>query len=49
MRSISTLVDIAARAEAAVKMATPMTNMRRRPNRSPRAAPVSRKTAKVRV
>ena len=43
MSSISTLVDMAAKAEAAVKMATPMTNMRRRPKRSPSAAPVSRK------
>ena len=49
MSSISTLVDMAAKAEAAVKMATPMTNMRRRPKRSPSAAPVSRNTANVSV
>ena len=35
----------AARAEAPVKMARPITNSRRRPKRSPRAAPVSSSTA----
>ena len=49
MMSVSMLVDIAASAEAAVKMARPMTNSRRRPKRSPSAAPVSSSTAKVRV
>ena len=49
MSNISTLVDMAEKAEAAVKMATPMTNMRRRPKRSPSAAPVSRNTANVNV
>ena len=39
----------AAAAEPAVKIASPITNMRRRPKRSPRAAPVIRKTAKVSV
>ncbi len=39
----------AAAAEPAVKMARPMRNIRRRPNRSPRLAPVSSRTAKVRV
>ena len=39
----------AAAAEAAVKIPTPSMNIRFRPNRSPSAAPVSRKTAKVRV
>ena len=48
-RSISTLVDTAERADAPVKMATPMTKTRRRPKRSPSAAPVRRNTAKVRV
>ncbi len=40
---------IAAAAEAAVKMATPIMNMRLRPKRSPSAAPVSTNTANVRV
>ena len=39
----------AAAAEATVKSAIPNANMRRRPKRSPSAAPVRRKTAKVRV
>src|SRR3954464_13828243 len=39
----------AAPADAAVKMARPITNMRRRPKRSPSAAPVSSSTAKVSV
>ena len=39
----------AAAAEAAVNRATPIRNIRLRPNRSPRAAPVSTKTAKVNV
>ena len=47
--SISTLVDMAAKALAEVKTATPMMNIRRRPKRSPSAAPVSRNTANVRV
>ena len=38
-----------ASAEAAVKIATPIANIRRRPNRSPRAAPVRSSTAKVSV
>ena len=37
----------AASAEAAVKIVTPIMNMRLRPKRSPSAAPVSRKTANV--
>ena len=47
--SISTLLEDAAKAEAAAKMATPRMNMRRRPKRSPSAAPVSRNTANVSV
>ena len=39
----------AAAAEAAVKIPTPIMNMRLRPKRSPSAAPVSRKTANVSV
>ncbi len=39
----------AAAAEARVKMASPTASIRRRPKRSPSAAPVRRKTAKVRV
>ena len=39
----------AAAADDAVNTARPITNMRRRPNRSPSAAPVSSSTAKVRV
>ncbi len=39
----------AAAAEARVKMPSPTASIRRRPNRSPSAAPVRRKTAKVRV
>ena len=39
----------AAAADAKVKMPRPMTNMRRRPKRSPSAAPVSSRTAKVSV
>jgi hypothetical protein len=39
----------AAAAEAPVKIVSPTANSRRRPNRSPSAAPVSRKTAKVSV
>ncbi len=41
--------DKAAAADAALNTNSPATNMRRRPKRSPRAAPVSRSTAKVRV
>jgi hypothetical protein len=40
---------IAARADAVVKMAMPSMKVRRRPKRSPKAAAVSRKTAKVNV
>ena len=39
----------AAAAEAAVKSPIPIRNMRRRPKRSPSAAPVSRKTANASV
>ena len=39
----------AAAAEAEVNRTSPMMNMRRRPKRSPSAAPVRRKTAKVSV
>ena len=39
----------AAAAEAEVNRPRPMMNMRRRPKRSPSAAPVRRKTAKVSV
>ena len=39
----------AAAADAAVNRLSPTMNMRRRPKRSPRAAPVRRKTAKVSV
>jgi hypothetical protein len=39
----------AAAAEASVKMPSPITNSRRRPKRSPSAAPVSRSTANVSV
>ena len=39
----------AAAAEAAVKIPTPIMNIRLRPKRSPSAAPVSRKTANVSV
>lgn len=39
----------AAAAEAAVKIASPMTNSLRRPKRSPRDAPNMSRTAKVRV
>jgi len=41
--------DRAAAALAAVKTASPMTNIRRRPKRSPSAAPVSSSTANVSV
>ena len=47
--SASTEGASAAATEAPVKMPSPITNMRRRPKRSPRAAPVRRKTAKLRV
>ncbi len=43
------VVESAAKADAAVKMTRPMTNIRRRPKRSPSAAPVSRSTANVSV
>jgi hypothetical protein len=39
----------AAAAEPAVKTATPIVNIRRRPNRSPSAPPVSSSTAKLSV
>ena len=39
----------AAAAEAPVKIARPITNIRLRPNRSPSAAPVRSSTAKVSV
>ena len=39
----------AAAIEASVKMPSPMVSIRRRPKRSPRAAPVRRSTAKVKV
>ena len=39
----------AAAADAAVKIPMPIANIRRRPKRSPSAAPVSRSTAKVSV
>ena len=49
MSSWFAVVASAAAAEAAVKISRPTTNMRRRPKRSPSAAPVSRSTAKVSV
>jgi hypothetical protein len=47
--SVSMSGASAAAALAAVKTSSPMPSMRRRPNRSPSAAPVSRKTANVSV
>jgi hypothetical protein len=49
--AISSWIDgaSAAAADPRVKMPIPATNMRRRPKRSPSAAPVSRRTAKVSV
>ncbi len=47
--SSSTLGASAAPTEAAVKTATPIANSRRRPKRSPSAAPVRSSTAKVSV
>ncbi len=47
--SASTDGASAAAAEATVKIAIPIVNSRRRPNRSPRAAPVRRSTANVSV
>ena len=47
--SASTDGASAAPTDPRVKTASPIVNMRRRPNRSPSAAPVSRKTAKVSV
>ena len=44
-----TVGDTAAAADATVNSVSPDRNIRRLPNRSPRAAPVSRSTAKVRV
>ena len=49
-RSATSIVGAsAAAAEAAVKMLRPIVNIRRRPKRSPSAAPVSSSTAKVSV
>ena len=47
--SISIPLESAASTDAAVKMDMPITNMRLRPKRSPRAAPVRSRTAKVSV
>jgi len=47
--SASVLPDTAAPALARVKMASPTANIRRRPSRSPSAAPVSSSTANVNV
>ena len=47
--SVPVLGASAAAADAAVNSASPATNMRRRPKRSPSAAPVRRKTAKASV
>ena len=47
--NISTLGASAAATEPSVKIAIPIANMRRRPKRSPRAAPVSKRTANVSV
>ena len=47
--SSSTLGASAAPTDATVKMPTPIANIRRRPKRSPSAAPVSSSTAKVSV
>ena len=49
--AISSFADpaSAARAEPPVKIASPIANSRRRPKRSPSAAPVRSRTAKVRV
>ena len=47
--STSMLVDRAAAALATVNVASPMENIRRRPKRSPRAAPVRSSTANVSV
>ena len=49
MSSAFAEVESAANADAPVKSRRPSTNMRRRPNRSPSAAPVSSSTAKVSV
>ena len=49
MTSRSPVGASAANADAPVNSATPMMNIRLRPKRSPRAAPVSRSTANVRV
>ena len=49
MSSIVGDVESAAAAEARVKMARPIENIRRRPSRSPSAAPVRSSTAKVSV
>ena len=47
--SASTLGASADAADAAVKTPSPMQNMRRRPKRSPSAAPVSRNVANARL
>ena len=49
MSSWFAVVASAAPAEATVKSSRPIANMRRRPKRSPSAAPVSSSTAKVSV
>ena len=49
MLSTSTFGASAAPTDATVKTPTPIANILRRPNRSPSAAPVSRKTANVSV
>jgi hypothetical protein len=47
--SAPALADSAQAAEATTNSANPAANMRRRPNRSPSAAPVSSSTANVRL
>ena len=47
--SVSTRPDSAHATEARVNRAMPAANIRRRPKRSPRAAPVSSKTANVKL
>jgi hypothetical protein len=51
MAATSTPIDgaSAAAAEASVKIPRPIPNIRRRPKRSPSAAPVRSRTANVRV
>jgi hypothetical protein len=45
--SVATLVDRAAAAEPTANVASPATSMRRRPNRSPSAAPATSSAAKL--